>query len=44
MLNWLRFDRRAVKMYTDLGYRIVRWPRVSAAERADFLLAHSAEI
>jgi predicted ATPase len=30
--------------YTKLGYRIVRLPLASPAERADFVLAHSAEI
>jgi predicted ATPase len=30
-----------VKTYTDLGYEIVRLPRVSPAERAEFILHHS---
>ncbi len=39
-----RTEHAAMKTYTDLGYRIVRLPLVNAAERADFVLAHSAEI
>jgi predicted ATPase len=37
-------EHAVVKTYTELGYRIVRLPLVSPAERADFVLAHSAEI
>lgn len=39
-----RTEHAAVKTYTGLGYRIVRLPLASAAARADFVLAHSAEI
>jgi predicted ATPase len=36
-----RTEHAIVHTYTDLGYEIVRLPRVSPAERADFILHHS---
>jgi predicted ATPase len=37
-----RTEHAIVKTYTELGYRIVRLPLASPAERADFVLRHSA--
>lgn len=34
-------EHAVMKTYTDLGYRIVRLPLVSPAERADFILRYS---
>jgi predicted ATPase len=39
-----RTEHAIVKTYTELGYRIVRLPLASPTERADFVLARSAEI
>jgi predicted ATPase len=36
-----RTEHAIVKTYTELGYRIVKLPLVSPAERADFILRHS---
>jgi predicted ATPase len=36
-----RTEHAIVHTYTDLGYEIVKLPRVSPAERADFILHHS---
>ncbi|MFL6426879.1 MAG: AAA family ATPase, partial [Acidobacteriaceae bacterium] len=38
-----RTEHAAVKTYTELGYRIMPLPLASVAERADWVLAHSAE-
>jgi predicted ATPase len=37
-----RTEQAAVKTYTELGYRIVKLPLASPAERAEFILSHSA--
>jgi predicted ATPase len=37
-------EHAVVRTYTELGYRIVRLPLVSPAERADFVLAQSTQI
>jgi predicted ATPase len=39
-----RTEQAVVKTYTELGYRIVRLPLASPAERADFVLRHSARV
>ena len=39
-----RTEQAVVKTYTELGYRIVRLPLVSPAERAEFILRHSAQL
>lgn len=39
-----RTEHAVAKTYTELGYRILRLPLASPAERAHFVLAHSAEI
>ena len=39
-----RTEHAVVKTYTELGYCIVRLPLTNPAERADFVLAHSAEV
>ena len=36
-----RTEHAIVETYTELGYRIVRLPLVTANERADFILRHS---
>jgi predicted ATPase len=36
-----RTEHAIVKTYTELGYRIVRLPLTTPAERADFILLHS---
>ena len=38
-----RTEQAVVKTYTELGYRIVRLPLASPAERAEFILRHSAQ-
>jgi predicted ATPase len=38
-----RTEQAAVKTYTELGYRIVKLPLASPAERAEFILRHSAQ-
>jgi predicted ATPase len=37
-----RTEHAVAKTYTDLGYRIVRLPLTSPAERADFILSHTS--
>jgi predicted ATPase len=39
-----RTEHAVVKTYAGLGYRIVRLPLASPAERANFILRHSAQI
>jgi len=36
-----RTEHAVMKTYTDLGYRILKLPLASPAERADFILRHS---
>ena len=36
-----RTEHAVTKTYTNLGYRIVRLPRATPAERADFIIEHS---
>jgi predicted ATPase len=38
-----RTEQAVVKTYTELGYRIVRLPFASPAERAEFILRHSGQ-
>jgi predicted ATPase len=38
-----RTEQAVVKTYTELGYRVVRLPRASPAERAEFILRHSEQ-
>jgi predicted ATPase len=38
-----RTEHAIVKTYTELGYRMVRLPLASPAERADFVLRHSTQ-
>ena len=38
-----RTEQAVVKTYTELGYRIVKLPLTSPAERAEFILRHSAQ-
>jgi len=37
-----RTEHHIVTTYTELGYRILRLPRTTPAERADFIVRHSA--
>ena len=39
-----RTEHAVTKTYTELGYRILRLPRTSPAERADFILEHSTAL
>lgn len=38
-----RTEQAVVKTYTELGYRIVRLPLATPAERAEFILRHSTQ-
>jgi predicted ATPase len=38
-----RTEQAVVKTYTELGYRIVKLPLATPAERAEFILRHSAQ-